>query len=394
LMDLSAASNAIPLIVAIVAAAMAFGAIALVLRRQQPELLEETAGLTLLRGYKWSELAHLLLQSLRRRGYESAESERIPGDGGFDLLVQRGSDRYLVQCKQGAHLVGAADVRNLLALMPSHDASGAILVTTGRFDADALQAAKSRPVQLLDGFSLWREVKPILPAQALHQIERSIAARERFFTIMKGAGAALAAAVTYVAATVWMRPPAPVVGQDSARAAITVSPPPSVTPAQAPSPTAPRPAASSPVPATAPSAAAPAPAPSAAPPPQATATTAAPSSAPVPAVLPPPAAAPAPKPAKSSAALPELTQAQEQERRKAALADVRAVVGVESTDWSTKSTLAVALRAGNEERVDSLVAAVCAAVVAFEELRYTRLQVTDSLATSEADKRVRWRQCQ
>src|SRR6185436_3553327 len=115
-MDLSAASNAIPLIAAIVAAVLAFGAINLLLRRQQPEMLEETAGLKLLRSYKWRELAQLLLQSLRRRGYEPAETERMPGDGGFDLLVQRGTDRYLVQCKQGAHLVGAADVRNLLAL--------------------------------------------------------------------------------------------------------------------------------------------------------------------------------------------------------------------------------------------------------------------------------------
>jgi hypothetical protein len=92
--------------------------------------------------------------------------------------------------------------------------------------------------------------------------------------------------------------------------------------------------------------------------------------------------------------LPELTEAQELERRKDALAAVRAVVGVESSDWSTKSTLAVALRAGNEESLNSLVAAVCSAVLAFEELRYTRLQVIDSLAVSEADKRVHWRQCQ
>ncbi len=114
----------------------------------------------------------------------------------------------------------------------------------------------------------------------------------------------------------------------------------------------------------------------------------------MPTPAPAPAKAKVPATVKALGELPELTEAQAQERRQAALASVRAVVGVETSDWSTKSTLAVALRAGNEERLNSIVAAVCSAVVEFEELRYTRLQVTDSLATSEADKRVHWRQCQ
>lgn len=348
-MDLSAGSIGIPLVAALVAAIVVFVAIALLLRaRQRREVLEASAGLKLLHGYKWRELAQLLLQALRQRGYEPAETERMPGEGGFDLLVQRGSERYLVQCKHGgAFHVGGAAVRDLFALMPTHDASGAILVTTGRFDAEAQKAAKNRPVQLLDGVPLWREVKPFLPAETLAEVERAVAASGRRFTAIKVIGGLLAGAVAYAIATWQQHPVAPAAPTSAAKPAA---------PRQAASATANNAAASSPA-ATVPSPATPA-------------------ASTVPGVV------------------PELTEAQQQERRAAALAAVRAIAGVESSDWLTKSTLAVAMQAGSEERRAGLVAAVCGAVLVYEELRYTRLQVTDSLAVSEADKRVHWRQCQ
>ena len=101
------------------------------------------------------------------------------------------------------------------------------------------------------------------------------------------------------------------------------------------------------------------------------------------------AATPPPKPGPPR----ELSGAEELERRIAALDDVRKIAGVVGSDWSTKSTLVVAVNASTDEARTPVVDAVCAAVVAYEELRFTRLQINDASATRESMKRVHWHQC-
>ena len=49
---------------------------------------------------------------------EPADEEGRRVRGGFDLLMQRGTERYLVQCKHGgSYTIGAAAVRKLLGLL-------------------------------------------------------------------------------------------------------------------------------------------------------------------------------------------------------------------------------------------------------------------------------------
>ena len=81
------------------------------------EVREAEAGLRLLSGLGWSELAQLVVQLLRVRGFELADTARKPG-AGYDLAVQRGAERYLVQCRHGgAQHLGANAVRDLLAVV-------------------------------------------------------------------------------------------------------------------------------------------------------------------------------------------------------------------------------------------------------------------------------------
>ena len=112
-----------------------------------------------------------------------------------------------------------------------------------------------------------------------------------------------------------------------------------------------------------------------------------------PAVAPEAAAPVAPARRPPAASLPELSEAEAQSRRDAAVAAVRAIAGVAGVDWATRSTLGVTLEAGSDARLDALVAEVCTAILAYEELRYTRLQVTDAAAEGAAAARVHWRQC-
>ena len=63
---------------------------------------EVAAGLHALCGVKWRDYAHLVEDVLRDRGFNRGDDERRPGEGGFDLMMTRGSSRYLIECKNGA----------------------------------------------------------------------------------------------------------------------------------------------------------------------------------------------------------------------------------------------------------------------------------------------------
>ena len=91
--------------------------------------------------------------------------------------------------------------------------------------------------------------------------------------------------------------------------------------------------------------------------------------------------------------VPVLTPAQEEQRRGEAAEKVRAVGGISSAAWSTKSTLAIALTTKTADEREQVVGEACKAVLNFEELRYTRLEISNLIATTESEKRVRWHQC-
>jgi len=369
--------------------------------RNKRSLLEATTGLRLLDEMRWRELALLLLQALRARGYESAGKEHAASESGFDLVVQRGSEKYLVVCRHGSNAqVGLVPVRDLLALMTAQNASGAIFFTTGSFDPAAQEIARLRPIQLLEGVPMWRELRASMPLTVLDKVDAVVSARWREGLLVQVGSAGIAAVLAYVGAAIWMRqhPPVPVAAVVEAPAPVTPAPPELVAqkPVPKPAPAVVPPPASVPAPAPTP---APTPAPAvvaSTPPPAPAPVVAAPAPTPAPAPAPAPVAAPpsAPVvPASKPGVVPDLTEAQEAQRRAEAADRVRIVAGVSSAAWSTKSTLLVALATKTPESRDEVVSEVCKAVLNYEELRYTRLEISNLIATTESEKRVRWHQC-
>jgi restriction system protein len=58
--------------------------------------------------------------------------------GGVDLLLERGTEKTPVQCKQWrAHKVGGTVLRELYGVMAAQGASAGIVVTSGSFSQDA-----------------------------------------------------------------------------------------------------------------------------------------------------------------------------------------------------------------------------------------------------------------
>ncbi|MBS0380726.1 MAG: restriction endonuclease [Proteobacteria bacterium] len=144
-------SYVIPPILVIAAAVSAFRA------RQAVTLYEgsRTGGSQAVASLTWAEFERLVGEWFRRQGYEVQETGGAAPDGGVDLVLRQGSDRYLVQCKHWkVERVGASVVRELNGVVAARKAAGGFVVTSGAFTAEAEAFAKACSVTLVDGKAL------------------------------------------------------------------------------------------------------------------------------------------------------------------------------------------------------------------------------------------------
>jgi restriction system protein len=94
-------------------------------------------------------------EAFRLRGFSVAETGGGGADGGIDLRLKKGSDVFLVQCKQWrAYKVSVIVVRELFGVMASQGATGGFVITSGLFTADARSFAEGRNIELIDGTAL------------------------------------------------------------------------------------------------------------------------------------------------------------------------------------------------------------------------------------------------
>jgi len=111
----------------------------------------------------WREFEVLVGEYFRRQGYVVIDNGGGGPDGGVDVWLQKGSDRYLVQCKQWrARRVGVQTVRELYGVISAKRVAGGFVVTSGDFTEDACRFADGREVQLING----RELQTTIRAQA------------------------------------------------------------------------------------------------------------------------------------------------------------------------------------------------------------------------------------
>jgi restriction system protein len=103
-------------------------------------------------GISWQEFEKLVGEGFRLRGYRVTETGGGGADGGIDLALTKGSEKFLVQCKQWRALkVGVSVVRELYGVMAARGATGGFVVTSGRFTDEAKAFASGRNVSLIDG---------------------------------------------------------------------------------------------------------------------------------------------------------------------------------------------------------------------------------------------------
>lgn len=108
-----------------------------------------------LRSMNWREFEMLVGEAFRMKGYSVTETGGGGADGGIDLELRKGSEVFMVQCKQWrAYKVSVNIVRELFGVMAARGATGGFLVTSGVFTADAHDFAKGRNIELIDGAAL------------------------------------------------------------------------------------------------------------------------------------------------------------------------------------------------------------------------------------------------
>lgn len=156
----------------IVPAVLAVGAAASAIsRHRRRALLEGVANggsEGALEGMTWQEFEMLVGEAYRRKGFGVAETGGGGADGGVDLVLKKGSETFLVQCKQWRALkVPVAVVRELYGVMAARGAAGGMVVTSGRFTDDAAAFAKGRNIELIDGPKLTRLIRDAWSAKSV-----------------------------------------------------------------------------------------------------------------------------------------------------------------------------------------------------------------------------------
>ena len=132
-------------------------------RKQRTALVTDLAqaqSSNALDGMSWREFELLVGEAFRLQGYRVTENGGGGPDGGIDLAMTKGNEKFLVQCKQWkAFKVGVGVVRELYGVMAAKGATGGFVVTSGRFTDDAKAFADGRNVQLVDGPKLFAMIK-------------------------------------------------------------------------------------------------------------------------------------------------------------------------------------------------------------------------------------------
>jgi restriction system protein len=114
--------------------------------------VEQAGAASAIEHMRWREFEMLVGESFRLQGYRVQETGGNGADGGVDLEMWRGNERFLVQCKHWkAFKVGVGVVRELYGVMAARGATGGFVVTSGRFSGDAAEFAGGRNIELIDG---------------------------------------------------------------------------------------------------------------------------------------------------------------------------------------------------------------------------------------------------
>jgi restriction system protein len=133
------------------------------------ELLERQTGIGTFRTISWREFEELVGEAYRRKGYMVTENGGGGADGGVDLILRKGGEKLLVQCKHWKmDKVGVKVARELYGVVAAEAASGGIVISSGTFTQEAKDFARGKPLELLDGSVLRNLIGEVQKKPSIH----------------------------------------------------------------------------------------------------------------------------------------------------------------------------------------------------------------------------------
>lgn len=141
-----------------------------------------------LSGIEFENLTHQLLLKI---GF-NVEQTKASRDGGIDLIAYSDKPffkgKYIIQCKRYAGTVGEPIIRDLYGVVSNERANKGILITTGNFSNSALDFAKDKNLELIDGIKLESLLKQYLPdinASSRHFMDDPAFDKEKYLFLKK-----------------------------------------------------------------------------------------------------------------------------------------------------------------------------------------------------------------
>lgn len=211
-------------------------AASLYLRRVHLPREESAAGVAALAGMRWRDFIHLVLAALIRRGYERVFEPTFAGEEG-DYMLERDGQRYLLSSKHGAaYVLGSTAIAEFASAIRMRGAAGGLLVTPGQFSPEALPLARAQRIELLDGPTLWPELRPLLTEEQRAVVSAPSLVRTRQQVLLAWMVALIIGAALFVLMRADEEPAAPTTPTVVSPAAQTPTSAPAAVPPPAPSP--------------------------------------------------------------------------------------------------------------------------------------------------------------
>jgi hypothetical protein len=124
---------------------------------------ETAAGVAALSDMRWRDFIKLVLDVLAGRGFVRVNDPEATSDEA-DIPLQRNGELWLLSSKHGAsYVLGSCDLAEFASAMRLRSAQGGLLATPGMFSPEARRFADPQRIELLDGPTLWPELRERMP---------------------------------------------------------------------------------------------------------------------------------------------------------------------------------------------------------------------------------------
>ena len=160
----------IGLLLAVVVAVAIGAGVTWYLQRVKLPREERAEGIAALADMRWRDFIRLTLDVLACRGYARVNDPDATSDE-TDIPLERDGELWLLSSKHGAsYVLGSSDIAEFANAIRMRGAKGGLLVTPGTFVPEARVLAEPQRIELLDGVTLWPELRERLSPEQRHAI--------------------------------------------------------------------------------------------------------------------------------------------------------------------------------------------------------------------------------